>query len=86
MGGKKKQQPWGSKLTNEQMSAIGLTFKSKNTDGIDFGNKRMHCSEIRVSKHAMERMNERNISLCDAIDTERAIIKDGTIVTVLPQK
>lgn len=69
------------------MSAIGLTFKKSDPgDGIDFGRKQMHPSEIIVSKHAMERMNQRNISLCHAIDTQRAIVKDGTVVTVLPNK
>ena len=87
MGGNRKAKPWGAKLTDEQMASVGLRFKDKEqqpAEQIDFGHKRVHGSEIQVTRHAMERMSERDTSLCDALRTQRAVVKDNTVVTVLP--
>lgn len=85
MGGNRKAKPWGAKLTDEQMASFGLRFKERQpAEQIDFGHKRVHGSEIQVSSHAMQRMSERDTSLCDALRTQRAVVKDNTVVTVLP--
>lgn len=82
----KKSQPWGSKLTDEQMASAGLDFAGRKRDTFDFGRKKMHESEVVISKHAMERMVQRNVSLCEAISYRTAVEKDDTIVTVLTKE
>ena len=84
--GKKKQQPWGCKLSDKQMAEIGLNFKEKHPDQIDFGYRRMHAGELAVSSHAMQRMHERDNPLFDALKTGHAVVKGDTVVTVLPKR
>ena len=86
MGGNKRVKPWGSKLTDEEMAAVGLRFKEQNPDRIEFGYARMRDDEIQVSRHAMQRMFERDTPLIEALSTRRAVVVDQTIVTVLPRR
>ena len=85
MGGNKKAKPWGSKLTDEQMAAVGLGFKERHPGQIEFGYARVRDGEVQVSRHAMQRMLERDTPLVEALGTRRAVVVDGTIVTVLPR-